>query len=216
MSPAEHPPLPPIEMHARDRKVEPMAVWVWLIVAVVVVLVVVAFAWRAKSKRRTGQLKETFGPEYERSKAETGSRRKAESELAARQTRREGLDIRALAPEARERYSASWQQVQGRFVDEPGVAVTEADRLVSAVMRDRGYPMDDFGQQSADISVDLPHVVDNYRAAHAISMANDHGKASTEDLRQAFVHYRSLFDELLVVPDDAARPQEVAPAEGAK
>jgi hypothetical protein len=186
-----------------------MSVLIWLIVAVVVVLVVVAFAWRAKSKRRTGQLKEAFGPEYERSKAEAGSRRKGESELAARQTRREGLDIRPLAPQARDRYSASWLQVQGRFVDEPGVAVTEADRLVSAVMRDRGYPMDDFDQRSADISVDLPHVVDNYRAAHAISMANDHGQASTEDLRQAVVHYRSLFDELLVVPDEAAGPQVV-------
>jgi hypothetical protein len=191
-----------------------MSVWVWLIIAVVVVLGLVAFVWRAKSKRRTGQLKDTFGPEYERSMTEAGSRRKGESELAARQTRRESLDIRPLAPEARDRYSDSWQQIQSHFVDEPGVAVTEADRLVSAVMRDRGYPMDDFGQQSADISVDLPHVVDDYRAAHAISMANDHGKASTEDLRQAFVHYRSLFDELLVVPDDAARSQ--GSAEGAE
>jgi hypothetical protein len=182
---------------------------VWLIVAVVVLLGLLAFAWRTKSKRHTGQLKGTFGPEYERSKTQAGSRRKAEAELTARQTRREGLDIRPLSVEARERYSASWLQVQGRFVDEPGAAVGEADRLVSSVMRDRGYPMDDFAHRSADISVDLPHVVDDYRAAHAISMANDHAKASTEDLRQAFVHYRSLFDELLVVPSDAARPQEV-------
>jgi hypothetical protein len=186
-----------------------MSVWVWLIVAVVVALALVAIGWRLVSKRRTGRLREAFGPEYERSMTEAGSRRKAESELAARQTRRESLDIRPLAPEARDRYSDSWQQVQSRFVDEPGVAVTEADRLVSAVMQDRGYPMDDFGQQSADISVDLPHVVDDYRAAHAISMANDHGKASTEDLRQAMVHYRSLFDELLVVPGDTAHSQEV-------
>jgi hypothetical protein len=186
-----------------------MTAWVWLIVTVVVVLVLAAIAWRLVSRRRTGKLKEAFGPEYERSKAEAGSRRKAESELAARQTRRESLDIRSLSPEARDRYSASWQQVQNRFVDEPGAAVTEADRLVSAVMRDRGYPMDDFDQRSADISVDLPHVVDDYRAAHAISMANDHGKASTEDLRQAFVHYRSLFDELLVVPHDTDRSEEV-------
>jgi hypothetical protein len=187
-----------------------MSVWVWLIVTVVVVLALVAIVWRRVSKRRTGQLKEAFGPEYERSKREAGSRRKGESELAAREARREGLDIRPLAPEARDRYSASWLQVQGRFVDAPGVAVTEADRLVSAVMRDRGYPMDDFDQRSSDISVDFPHVVDDYRAAHAISMANDHGKASTEDLRQAFVHYRSLFDELLVPGDDGARSQEVA------
>jgi hypothetical protein len=182
---------------------------IWLIIAVVVVVLgLLAFVWAVKTKRHTGQLKGTFGPEYERSKTEAGSRRKGEAELTARQTRREGLDIRALSTEARDRYSASWIQVQGRFVDEPGAAVSEADRLVSAVMRDRGYPMDDFGQRSADISVDLPHVVDDYRAAHAISMANDHGKASTEDLRQAFVHYRSLFDELLVVQVDEARTPE--------
>jgi hypothetical protein len=180
---------------------------VWLIIAVVVVIGLVAIVWRTRSKRHTRQLKGTFGPEYERSKTEAGSRRKGEAELTARQTRREGLDIRALSTEARDRYSASWLQVQGRFVDEPGAAVSEADRLVSAVMRDRGYPMDDFGQRSADISVDLPHVVDDYRAAHAISMANDHGKASTEDLRQAFVHYRSLFDELLVVQVGEAAPE---------
>ena len=183
---------------------------VWLIIGVVVVLGLVAFAWRAKSKRRTGRLQVTFGPEYERSKTEAGSRRKAEAELTARQTRRDDLDIRPLSVEARDRYSVSWKQVQGRFVDEPGAAVGEADRLVSAVMRDRGYPMDDFDQRSADISVDLPHVVEDYRAAHGISMANEHGQASTEDLRQAFMHYRSLFDELLVVPGDLARPQEVA------
>jgi hypothetical protein len=94
-----------------------MTAWIWLIVAIVIVLGVVAFAWRAKSKRRTGKLKETFGPEYERSKTEAGSTRKGESELAARQTRRESLDIRPLSPQARDRYAASWQQLQSRFVD---------------------------------------------------------------------------------------------------
>lgn len=177
----------------------------WLIVVIVVVFGMVAFAFRAKSKRRTGQRSGTFGPEYERSKTDAASRRKAEADLTARQTRRETLDIRPLSVDARDRYSASWSQVQGRFVDEPGAAVSEADRLVSEVMSDRGYPMEDFGQRSEDVSVDLPHVVEDYRAAHAVSMANDEGKASTEDLRQAFVYYRSLFDELLVVPRDAAR-----------
>jgi hypothetical protein len=185
-----------------------MTGWIWLIVAVVV-LGLGASALRARTKRRTGQLKGTFGPEYERSKTQAGSRRKGEADLTARQTRRESLDIRPLSVEARDRYSASWLQVQGRFVDEPASAVSEADRLVSAVMSDRGYPMDDFAQRSDDISVDLPHVVEDYRAAHAVSLANDHGKASTEDLRQAFVHYRSLFDELLVVPGDATRSQEM-------
>lgn len=174
----------------------------WLIVAVVVVLGVVA--WRVMSKRRTGHLKETFGGEYERSKTEAGSRRKAEADLTARETRREGLDIRPLSEEGRDRYSASWLQVQNRFVDEPASAVRDADRLISAVMRDRGYPMDAFDQRSDDISVDLPHVVQDYRAAHGISLASEQGKASTEDLRQGFVHYRSLFDELLAERSGAA------------
>src|SRR5204862_8220126 len=106
-------------------------------------------------------------------------------------------EIGARDPAARERYRAEWQAAQPRFVDEPAGAVTQADRLVIQVMSDRGYPMEDFEQRSADISVDHPHVVDDYRAAHAISMANEHGRASTEDLRQAMVHYRRLFEDLL-------------------
>jgi len=187
-----------------------MAGWLWVIVAVAVVAALAAIVWGVISKRRTDRLREAFGPEYERSRSQAGSRRKGEAELAARQARRASLDVRPLSPEARDRYSASWEHVQSRFVDEPGAALTEADRLVTAVMRDRGYPMDDFDQRSADVSVDLPHVTDDYRAAHAISIAKDHGTASTEDLRQAFVHYRSLFDELLVQADETPRAQQAA------
>jgi hypothetical protein len=138
---------------------------------------------------------------------EMGSRRKAESQLADRQRRREQLEIRPLAPEARTRFAEEWQIVQSRFVDEPGDAVRGADALVIRVMRDRGYPMEDFEQRSSDVSVDHPHVADDYRAAHAISLAHDHDKASTEDLRQAMVHYRSLFDELLGRDDSAPMRQ---------
>jgi hypothetical protein len=183
-----------------------MPVWGWILIVVAVVVVAAAVAW-VMTRRRTDQLRDRFGPEYDRSMTEMGSRRKAESELAGRQKRREELDLRPLAPEARTRYAEEWRAVQARFVDQPGDAVHQADVLVTNVMRDRGYPMEDFEQRSADVSVDHPNVVDDYRAAHAISMAHDHDKASTEDLRQAMVHYRSLFDELLG-SDDATRMRE--------
>jgi len=146
------------------------------------------------------------GPEYDRAVAESGSRRGATSELRQREKRRQELDIAPLSAAASERYAQQWQVAQARFVDQPGDAVREADVLVVSVMGERGYPMEDFEQRSADISVDHPRLVDNYRAAHAISMANNQEKASTEDLRQAMIHYRSLFDELLVdTPADQPR-----------
>src|SRR5206468_4165261 len=134
---------------------------------------------------------------YDRAVTESGTRRHGESELEARRKRRADLNIRSLSPQSRQRYTDSWQRTQAKFVDSPNAAVREADSLVLSVMRERGYPMDDFEQRSADISVDHPEVVENYRAAHGISMANDQGQASTEDLRQAMVHYRALFVELL-------------------
>jgi hypothetical protein len=154
-------------------------------------------AYAAWQKRRREGLQSKFGPEYERTVVESDSRRKAEKELEARQARRESLNIRELDPATRERHMDSWRQTQARFVDAPADAVREADRLVGQVMTDRGYPMDNFDQQSADISVDHPDVVENYRAAHGISLASDQGQATTEDLRQAMVHYRSLFETLL-------------------
>jgi hypothetical protein len=170
-----------------------MPAWVWIVIAIAVVVIVGLLILSAS---RRSKLQSRFGPEYDRAVNESG-RRGATAELRQRERRRRELDIVPLSAAARERYAQQWQVVQSRFVDQPGDAVREADVLVLSVMRDRGYPMEEFEQRSADISVDHPDLVDNYRAAHAISMAKDHEKASTEDLRQAMVHYRSLFDELL-------------------
>jgi hypothetical protein len=169
-----------------------------LLIAILVVIVLLALlAFVAGRQRRSRNLKETFGPEYERTVEETGDRRAAEAELHERTVRRDELEIVPLEEEARARYVEAWRHTQAQFVDEPGEATREADRLITSVMRDRGYPIDDFEQRAADISVDHPQVVDDYRAAHAIAAANDRSEASTEDLRQALVHYRSLFEELL-------------------
>jgi hypothetical protein len=181
-----------------------MPLWGWVVIAAVVLLVVLGAVLGVRRKRRTGFLRGAFGPEYERTVADVGGRKEAESELEARQQRRAEMDLRPLDPTARERYQRAWQQTQAQFVDSPAKATREADLLVAEVMRDRGYPMEDFDQRAADISVDHPDVVENYRAAHGVSLANDQGNASTEDLRRAMVHYRSLFDELLVAEDTAS------------
>ena len=171
--------------------------WGWILIVVAAVVLIAIIAWVAARSRRSKQLQEGFGPEYERTVERSGDRRAAESELEARRERREELDIRALQPAARERYVSAWHQTQARFVDAPADALTEADSLVTSVMAERGYPMEDFDQRSADVSVDHPTVVENYRAAHAISTASGRGQASTEDMRQAMVHYRALFEELV-------------------
>jgi hypothetical protein len=174
-----------------------MATWVWIVIAIAAVVVLALVVWSAVRTRRTRTLKEGFGPEYDRTVADAPSKRDAEAELAERQKRREELDIRPLDAGARERYAEEWQATQARFVDDPGGAITEADVLIQRVMRERGYPVEDFEQRAADVSVDHPEVVNNYRAAHAISIAHERERASTEDLRLAMQHYRSLFDELL-------------------
>lgn len=171
--------------------------WGWILIVVAAVVLIAIIAWVAARSRRSKQLQEGFGPEYERTVERSGDRRAAESELEARRERREELDIRALQPAARERYVSAWHQTQARFVDAPADALTEADSLLTSVMAERGYPMEDFDQRSADVSVDHPTVVENYRAAHAISTASGRGQASTEDMRQAMVHYRALFEELV-------------------
>ena len=175
-----------------------MPTWAWIIIGVaaaIVVLAAIAAAWTRK--RRSAGLQERFGPEYERTVAERGKRGKAEGELAERERKREKLDIVPLSPESRQKYGDTWRNVQARFVDDPGGTVGDADRLVTDVMRERGYPIDDFDQRAADLSVDHPEVVENYRSAHAIYVSHERGRATTEDLRQAFVHYRALFEELL-------------------
>jgi len=179
-----------------------MPVWAWILIVVAAVVVVLAVAWRALAARRTRTLKERFGPEYDRATRSAGSRRKAEADLAARQERREQLNLRPLGSEARTRYARQWEAVQTQFVDSPQGALASADGLVGSVMSERGYPMDDFEQRAADVSVDHPQVVENYRTAHAIHEKATRGEASTEDLRQGMQHYRALFDELL--EDDAA------------
>jgi hypothetical protein len=178
-----------------------MPVWAWILIAVAVVLLVGLLAWVMYRQRQRTRLRSTFGPEYERT-VDMAGRRQAESELAARERRRAQLDIRPLDPAARERYGEAWRDAQARFVDSPEQSIREADHLVTEVMRERGYPMEDFDQRAADISVDHPNVVENYRAGHAASLANERGEASTEDLRQAMVHYRGLFLELLEEPED--------------
>jgi FtsZ-interacting cell division protein ZipA len=179
---------------------------VLLIVAVVVVIALL-LAMRARA-RRSEALQERFGPEYERTVEESGDQRAAEKQLQQRQERREKLQIRELQPEVREMYLVEWRTTQTRFVDDPSPAVRDADSLVMNVMRDRGYPVDDFEQRAEDVSVDHPGVVDNYRAAHRISLADEEGQATTEDLRQAMVHYRELFTELLGEPGGAAGDRE--------
>ena len=177
-----------------------------LLVAILVVLILLALlAFFAGRQRRSRRLQDTFGPEYDRTVEHAGDRRAAEAELRERTERRAELDIVPLEPEARARYMEAWHNTQAQFVDEPVEATREADRLITSVMRDRGYPVDDFEQRAADLSVDHPQVVDDYRAAHAIAAANDRSEASTEDLRQAMVHYRALFEDLLEPDQPEAR-----------
>jgi hypothetical protein len=168
-----------------------------LVIAVIAGLAIIAAAWMYMQKKRTEQLRSRFGPEYERVVQTGGDRRKAEAMLQERQKRIEKLDIRPLTNEDRQRFHQAWTREQARFVDDPQGAVAEADRLIGEVMRARGYPVGDFDQRAADISVDHPMVVENYRIAHEIALNDRRGKASTEDLRKALVHYRALFEELL-------------------
>ena len=182
-----------------------MSAWIWVVIGLVV-LALIAFAlYRWMTSRR---LRQQFGEEYDRTVSETGSRRSAEGELRERQKRRSKLELNDLSPESQERYRASWVAIQSRFVDRPAQSVHEADDLIAAVMRERGYPVEDFEQRAADVSVDHPNVVSNYRAAHAISLASDHDKASTEDLRQAMVHYRALFEEIVGAPERVEAPTD--------
>ncbi len=175
-----------------------MPAWSWIVIAAIVIViglaVIVALVNR---RRRTERLRSHFGPEYERAVGEAGDQRAGEKELLARQRKRQKLDIVALSPDARAKYSELWRAVQTTFVDDPSKSVGDADRLVTAVMCDRGYPVDDFERRAADISVDHPHVVEHYRAAHTLHLAQERADIGTEAQREAFVHYRALFEKLL-------------------
>ncbi|MBZ5554560.1 MAG: hypothetical protein LAO21_17725 [Acidobacteriia bacterium] len=177
---------------------------IFIVVAVMVVAgIVIRILIR---KRRTKRLRTQFGgAEYTRAVKEGGSQRKAEAALDGRAERVEGLHIRPLAPGDRARFIESWGKVQSRFVDGPGGAVTDADQLLGDVMSTRGYPVSDFEQRAADISVDHPMVLENYRAAHETALRQTRGQASTEDLRQAMIHYRTLFEELVGEPEVALK-----------
>jgi hypothetical protein len=174
-----------------------MSEWVWIVIAILVIVGLAILVWSMSRRKRSERLREHFGPEYERTVGELGDDRAAEAELLQRQKKRKKLDIIELTPEARQEHTATWQRVQAEFVDAPSDAVGRAERLVTRVMRERGYPIDDFEQRAADISVDHPDIVDNYRSAHSIYRSHHNGQIETEAARQAFVHYRALFDRLL-------------------
>jgi len=165
-----------------------------LIIAAVVVIVL---AWVFTRQRRTAALQRQFGPEYHRTVASAESRREAEEQLAERAKKRSALEIHTLPEDVRARYADQWRSLQEQFVDRPAEVVTAADALLTRVMRERGYPVDDFEQQAELVSVDHPTVVQNYRAAHDVYQRNERREATTEDLREALLRYRSLFDELL-------------------
>jgi hypothetical protein len=186
-----------------------MDTWVWIVIAAAAVVVVALIGLAVAKRRLTAKLQDAFGPEYDRTVSEAPSRREAEAELHERQKRHEEFELHDLSREARGRYQRLWDAAQARFVDEPERAVGEADALIQEVMRERGYPMEDFEQRAADLSVEHGDVVENYRAAHTISRRSVHGVAATEDLRQAMVHYRSLFTAL-VEPETPARRDVVS------
>lgn len=180
----------------------------WIIIGVVALVLIALAAWFIYKKKQSHRLQERFGPEYGRSVDDLGSRKKAESELKAREKRVEHLNIVPLTPPEAARFSETWKDLQGRFVDNPKGAVVQAGQLVRELMLKRGYPMGDFERRAADISVDHPEVVKNYRAAQAIAVRDERGQADAEELRKAVVYYRALFDELLEVREarQAAMP----------
>jgi len=184
-----------------------------IIIVVAIIVILLVALWFYSRRLRSVQLQQQFGPEYQRTVAEKGGTRKAEDDLAARQKHVSTLDIRPLAADERQRFTDEWRAVQAHFVDDPSTAVRDADALVGRVMEARGYPVGDFEQRAADVSVDHPTVVEHYRAGHAIALRHAQSSVSTEELRQALVAYRALFSELLEEPRTAdTRPDTASPA----
>jgi len=181
-----------------------------IVIGIILVVALIAVVLIIMGNRRTAALRTKFGPEYDVTIKTMRDRDRAESELMKRAERVEQLKLRPLAPADRSRFEQSWQADQSRFVDDPRGAVREADHLVTELMQARGYPVADFEQRAADVSVDHPHVVDRYRAAHEIAGRDVRNEANTEDLRNAIVHYRALFQELLVVDAPSTDPAAAA------
>lgn len=173
----------------------------YTIIAVIAVAIIAVVGFLVYRRRRSQELQDRFGPEYDRTVRETGDRARAEAELEQRRKRVERLTIRPLTREDAIRYTDAWSAVQARFVDDPNGAVTEADQLLGEVMSKRGYPVGDFDQRADDISVNHPRIVEHYRAGHSIARRHAKGEASTEDLRQAMIHYRELFASLTGRPE---------------
>jgi hypothetical protein len=181
-----------------------MATWAWIVIVIVVAVIVAALATVIARRRSSAALRERFGTEYERTVAASDSPRAAEAELRGRERERRQLDIKPLSETSRARYAGEWRAIQERFVDQPAESAGAADSLLHQVMQERGYPVGDFDAQSDLISVDHPDVVDNYRVAHGIQTRSQNQQASTEDLREALLRYRSLFQELLGTDDTVA------------
>jgi hypothetical protein len=182
----------------------------WIVVAIVVVAVLVVAAILWSRRARSAHLRDRFGKEYDRTVEAKGGRAEAESDLAEREKRVGKLDIRQLEPAERREFVSRWEDVQARFVDDPPRSVAFADALLGDVMKARGYPVSDFDQRAGDISVDHPVVVEHYHKAHDIALRHEKGQASTEDLRQAMIHYRALFDNLVGAQAPAALEAEPA------
>jgi len=175
-------------------------IWIAVAIAAVALVIIAALAARHRARARSAELREHFGPEYDRAVAELGSTKRAEHELATRERRVQEFHFHELNAADRARFFARWTEIQTQFVDDPAVAVTAADELINQVMRARGYPAEHFEQRVADLSVDHPTVVQHYRAARALSESTRSGQVNTEELRQALVHYRALFADLLGEP----------------
>ena len=182
-----------------------IVIFAGVLVVILIALGLILLLWRRRSRR----LQEQFGPEYKHAVRKYGDAGKAEAELAAREKRVRKLEIRSLTQEEQSRFADVWRNTQARFVDEPSKAVSEADGLIKEVMQTRGYPVGDFDQRAADVSVDHPNVVTNYRAGRKIAARNKSGEATTEDLRQAMMHYRSLFEELTEVAEPATTKEAI-------
>jgi hypothetical protein len=174
-----------------------MPVWGWILIVIAAAVVAGGAVWLITARRRTAQLQERFGPEYNRVASTAESKREAEAELERREERREELEIRPLSQESRARYVEEWTSIQAEFVDDPSRAIARADSLLQKVMEERGYPVEKFDQRAADLSVDHPKVVENYREGHRLATKSAEDGSGTEDRRQAMRHYRALFEELV-------------------